>query len=671
MVFRSACVKIPFMAKHLRWANPRWAYPWLFMLLVLLSSDSTFAQSAYSSTITSLQTGDFPQITAYLDVRDDHGGFVPRIQPDQIVVVENGVPQPASEFIQLNSGVLFAAVINPGASLAIRDGQGASRYDRLMASLSEWAIEQEGEALDLSLLINNGPEIYHLTNAEEWMTILLGHQSDFRRAEPSLDVLDRAIDIASGPTLQPGMGRAVLFITPPLEGDYSLGLHTLAARAREQDVRVYVWMVASPDAFASQAAEQLADLAFQTQGYFFAFSGSESIPSLDGYLEPLRSVYQFSYNSKIDKGGTNDLYLEIFSRRVWRDGIFTPQELLVASLPYSFDLDIRPPNPVFISPPTQIERSDGLPNAVDPLELFPQEQSLNILIEFPDRLPRPLVATTLFVNGNPVAQNSTPPFDVFQWNLMGYNESTDLLLRVEAVDNLGLKGASIDTSVQITVARAPRSLLSILSSQVPLVVAVVVVLSGSVLFLVLILGGGIRPKVFGRGARVLNKDSNNDRLSGKRSDPVTQPVMVRDELSTRRLPGWINPLHWPHRTPVKKATAYLNCLSEKDRKVMLAPLPLSSGDLSLGRDPHQCGMVLDDVSIDALHAQLQREGDSYRILDMGSTAGTWVNFSPVSREGILLEHGDLVHIGRIGFRFTLRSSAATAKPVVTPQEPSE
>jgi pSer/pThr/pTyr-binding forkhead associated (FHA) protein len=82
-------------------------------------------------------------------------------------------------------------------------------------------------------------------------------------------------------------------------------------------------------------------------------------------------------------------------------------------------------------------------------------------------------------------------------------------------------------------------------------------------------------------------------------------------------------------------------------------------------------MILDDISIDALHAQLQREGDTYRIMDMGSTAGTWVNYSPVSREGILLEHGDLVHIGRIGFRFTLRSSAIPAKPVVTPQEPPE
>jgi hypothetical protein len=657
------------MAKRLSRISPGRLNIWLVCLLILLLADPTFAQSTFSSSVTSLQLTDFPRLAAYLDVRDEHGNFVPRLQGDQIVVVENSIPQQATEFIQLNSGVLFAAVVNPGAPFAIRDGQGFSRYDRVLEALSEWAVSRDGEDLDLSLFIANGPEIYHLSDTEEWMTILLGHQADFRQAEPNLDVLDRAIDIVTGPSPVPGMGRAILFITPPLEGDFSLGLQTMAARAQQQGVRIFVWMIASPDSFLSGAAIQLAELANLTKGYYFAYSGSEAIPNLDGYLEPLSSVYQFSYDSKIAEGGTHELYLEIYSQKVWQDGIFTAKDLLTSTAPYSFDLDIQPPNAVFISPPSTIERSDEQPGALDPLELSPDTQNLDILIEFPDRMPRPLTSTTLYVDGIPVAQNTEAPFDSFHWDLTGYIENSNHQLSVEVVDSLGLKGTSIDIPIQITVTRQPLTIRSILSNHVPLVAGVIVVLSGSVLFLVLILGGGIRPSVFGK---MRSRKSSRERgLSSKRSDPLTQPVLVREEQPTRRFPGWKNPLHWPHRSATHKAHAYLTCLSEKDREKLIAPLPIAAEDLSFGKDPQQCTIILDEPSIESLHACLKREGDSYRIIDKGSTAGTWVNYTPVSEEGTLLEHGDLVHIGRMGFRFTLRTPAKQAKPVIIPQEPIE
>jgi hypothetical protein len=190
-----------------------------------------------------------------------------------------------------------------------------------------------------------------------------------------------------------------------------------------------------------------------------------------------------------------------------------------------------------------------------------------------------------------------------------------------------------------------------------------------VLFLVLVLGGGIKPRGFGRRKPV--NGSRQKGLSSKRSDPLTQPVIIKEELPARRLPGWMNPLHWPHRSTPHKAHAYLTCLSEVDRQKMVAPLPVSTEDLSFGKDPQQCTIVLDEASVDAIHACLKREGHSYRILDLGSIAGTWVNYTPVSGEGTLLEHGDLVHIGRMGFRFTLRTPAKPVKPVITPQEPVE
>jgi hypothetical protein len=652
------------MVVLLRKIGRRLIFPWLLLLSILLVAVPAVAQIANSATMIDIELRGFPQLIAYLNIRDMQGDFVPGIQIDRVAVFEDGAPQPLSELRQLNSGVAFTLVINPGATFAIRDAQGFSRYDHLLTAITDWASKQEqGESLDaLSLFISSGPEIYDLSNPEEWLDSLLGYQTDFRFAQPGLDSLDRAIDITAGPAARKGMGRAILLITPPLEGDLSLGLQNLASRAKQQGVRICVWMVASPDTFASQAAEQLAQLAYQTGGSFFTFSGVESIPDMEGYLEPLRSIYQLEYDSFINSGGTHEFFVEIYSQNVWQNGVYTPKDLLASTVPVTFDLDIRPPNLIFVSPPSVIERRDAEPKAGYPIELLPKEHTLEFLIEFPDQLQRPLISTTLYVDDAQVAQNTEQPFDRFQWNLTGYLESTKHVVKVEAVDNLGLIGTSIDLPISIVVNRQPRSLISVFTNRIHLLVGLVGTILGSVLFLVLILGRRIRPKVFGfaKGIQVYRTPKN--RFSDSQVEKTQQ------DQSSIKLPGWINPLYWAQKATTGKANAYLTCRTENDRQKMIAPLPLSSDEVSLGRDPHKSILVLDDPSIDALHARILREGDRYRIVDEDTIAGTWVNYTLVSNEGMFLEHGDLVNIGRMAFWFMLQKPIHQHKPVILPEE---
>jgi pSer/pThr/pTyr-binding forkhead associated (FHA) protein len=111
-------------------------------------------------------------------------------------------------------------------------------------------------------------------------------------------------------------------------------------------------------------------------------------------------------------------------------------------------------------------------------------------------------------------------------------------------------------------------------------------------------------------------------------------------------------------------------LIESDQSNSNPPIPIASEEITFGRDPLQAIQVLDDPSVDELHARLRKEADgSFRLLDEGSTAGTWINYVPVSRDGARLEHGDLVHIGRISFRFTEREPERVRKPVILPEEP--
>jgi predicted component of type VI protein secretion system len=81
-------------------------------------------------------------------------------------------------------------------------------------------------------------------------------------------------------------------------------------------------------------------------------------------------------------------------------------------------------------------------------------------------------------------------------------------------------------------------------------------------------------------------------------------------------------------------------------------VPLVGLDIVLGRDPSLAAVVLDDASVDGMHARLIRQaGGNYLLRDQGSIAGTWVNYHLVPEAGTILEHGDLLQLGRVEFRF--------------------
>jgi hypothetical protein len=174
-----------------------------------------------------------------------------------------------------------------------------------------------------------------------------------------------------------------------------------------------------------------------------------------------------------------------------------------------------------------------------------------------------------------------------------------------------------------------------------------------VLVLVLVIGGKIRPRAH-RAAK-----------HRRRSDPVTQPVHFATEPTLHRRAGWANRLQWPQRAAGPQAHAYLYTIHDPDQLDTVPPIPITTDEVTLGSDQGMSTLLLDDPSVEALHARITRQEDgSFRLSDVGSIAGTWVNYSPVSKGGTRLEHGDLIHIGRIGFRFMLRKSTSSRKPII-------
>jgi pSer/pThr/pTyr-binding forkhead associated (FHA) protein len=100
-------------------------------------------------------------------------------------------------------------------------------------------------------------------------------------------------------------------------------------------------------------------------------------------------------------------------------------------------------------------------------------------------------------------------------------------------------------------------------------------------------------------------------------------------------------------------------------------MQIIADNVTLGCAPLQASLVIADPSIEGLHARIHHEGKEFQITDAGSIAGTWVNFTIVPPEGIRLEHADIIHLGRVGFRFLLVEPERVRKIVVTPQEPEQ
>jgi hypothetical protein len=638
----------------------------------LIGGQGSKAETAYTATLTTLDTNGFPHLTAYLDVHDPAGAFVHGLATHDVTLLENDSQVPASELQEQKPGVQFVIAITPGETLTIRDTLGVSRYEYLLQGLlaGTWVNQQSGSD-DFSLLTVGGPQLTHSSDPIALRSSLETYLPNDINAIPSLEVLASALQVASDPSSRPGMERAILFITPPQEDNISLGLQSIIASARQQNIHIFVWMIGSQEVFDLPEAQLLQNLADQTHATYFAFSHDEPVPDLESLLEPLRYVYQLGYDSQIATAGSQQVAVQV-----------TVGSEQITTQPQSFELDLQAPAPMFLAPPAEIIRTfnnqptPGVTSAN--AELVPTEQVIKIQVTFPDGYDRPLTRTSLYIDGALYTENTNPPFDQFVWDLRSYTQDGEHTLSVDAVDNLGLTGNTGETTVRIIVPTTTQGVIVAFSQKRQLLVGVIVFFAASILILVLILGGRIRPKPHPGQVILPVNSSDKTRPRGyrermrQRKDPVTQPVKIASSpplQSKKRSTGWRERLpRFKHKEVPVPIIAYLTPLVDPDETTIPAPLQIIADDTTLGRDPLQANLVISDPSIESVHARIHHEGKSFLITDAGSVAGTWVNYDPVPPKGTQLEHADIIHLGQVGFRFNLAEPDQLRKVVVTPLE---
>ncbi len=595
-----------------------------------------WAQSGGQARITTPDTAQFPAVTFFLEAYDSAGGFIPDLTADALAVLENDQPRPVTEILRVQPGVQTIIVYNGAPLMANRVG-GETLFQKLQARLQSWAEEQPDQTNDdFSFVTGDGVQTIRQTEPRRWAQEIREYEPDLLHSSPSLAGFSQALDLTTDPNPRAQMKRAILYITP-LPPDSALeALPNLAERAAQSEVRVFVWLVGTPANDATPVAEALRALAKDTGGHYFLFTGPENLPNPETYFAPLREVYQVSYLSGVRKAGSQRLRV-----RIERTGVSA------ASPEQRFSLNVQPPNPMFIEPPARIERGEGT-DAV----------TLSMLVEYPDGFARPVKRAALYVDGSLVDEHTEQPFDRFTWDISGYQASGSHTLQIEVEDTLGFIQSSSETPVEVMVAQPAQITLRQRISPRRLLIGGAVFLAAGALVMVLWLSG---KRGWFSAAERLRRDR-------RLKDPVTQPVEIAQE-QPRGSPAGKDSPSWPRPAAQRTSPAWLVRLNDDNQPVTGDTIPILRRETTFGSSPQQASCVIQSPSISGLHARLSLTSDgSYQLADTGSVAGTWVNFSPVSSSGVTLQHGDIIHLGQIGFRFELANPGHERAPQLSQWE---
>ena len=604
-----------------------WAILFLLLFSLLFPIQPGAAQSALNLTVQPPEANAFPEVQVPFKLTDANHHLIEGLQAADLMIVENGVELPVFDVQTDYVGVHFVLVVNGGRELDVYDGVGLSRYqkmrDALQSSAAGWRFRREDA---WSLVLPDGGGIPNADNAAAWMTALDAAMPNFRQMDPDPASLATAIRLLQEEATPFGVDKVVLYLTQPPMPDQIGEIIALTEEARTAGVQVNVWMVGDAYFLTNDQGGSLLELAAATGGQFFHYTGSETLPELSSMLNALGGVQRLTYFSEIRATGTYTLTLLAEVAGAQASG---------ESLP--FTLDVQPPKLMFLAPPANLTLQP--PGEKDAAELPAETVTIQFLVEYPDGRERDLVASRLLVDGTVAGVNEAPPFDAFEWDLSGISESGEHTLQVQVEDELGLAAATVLIPVQVTVDASAGSLR--LSGQQVGLIMIGAVLAVSVGLLVVWL---VRK--------------------------IWRPHPLRLGQTRQGAP-----------TPETGNVAALEALGAGERLAVLIPedelaqttegrIEINRASVTLGADPARAGLCLPGGGLDPVQAELTWDGQAFWLRHLGAEHLTWVNGAALQDDPVQVRSGDLVHLGDLGFRFTI-NELSTRKVTVSKFEPFE
>ncbi|MDY0125931.1 MAG: FHA domain-containing protein [Anaerolineaceae bacterium] len=564
--------------------------------------------------ITSIDNSNFPEIV--LEYKGIHLSEDLPTNPADVEIIEDGQSITPSLLEEQYQGMHFAVAINPDSSLSIRGGDSKPYNLAIIDALKTIGPEPENARNNRYSFFSN-PEI-SLVETDDytaWAALFADFETIPQDLSASLSSLELAVSALDHSSL--ALDTVLVYVTPYLDYRLLPEFYALIEQVGQLGVKTQVWMVMSPRVLASSYVTDMQTALQNIGGTFTPLTGTEIVPDPRTYMEGKGRTFTAYYQSQIRTSGEFELQVR---------ANFAQSPTLQSS-PAVLSLNVQPTRLSFINPIDTLEILYNNDESFQPA-LLP----LEVLIEFPDGYPRSILNSTLFVNGEQITTNSQPPYGSFVLDLAGCVEETELELEVRLQDEFGLQGRTPVQTIALNVLKPENGLEKSWFTS-PWLWFALLALAGTIAFLIF-------KKPFPK-----KKTAEEEEV---KSDPRPDKVAEKAPLSTplpEKIFGNLTRLD-PDQTPSAEKPHLLT------KEVTL-----------IGRDPMLANLILENPSIEPLHAEIHFFPDGrIRLTDFNSTSGTYVNFKPVGAHGTALQHADLIHLGTLLFRFNSVTRTQISSP---------
>lgn len=631
--------------------SKRWAQALLALILLacFLPPKFTYAQTNEASLeITEINKRDFPKIS--LQVRGYHLNENLSGQLSDLEIIEDGktiIPDSLEYHYQ---GVHFAVAVNPDASLMERGPDGTQYHLAISQTIQSVGPEPESAQTDRYSFFSN-PEISLVETDDyaSWKKLLTGIETINVNQSSSLSSLELAVSALEASVLP--LDTVLVYVTPYLDYRLLPEFYELIGRAGELGVETHVWMAMTRRVLGSSYESELLDKIIAAGGTLSPLTGSELVPNPRQYMQGKGQAYTINYQSALRSAG--DYEISLRAKFDKSPSLQSPSKTL--------DLDLQPTKLSFINAPEMLQitfNNDG--------SFQPNQLPIEALIEFPDGYPRSILNSTLYINGERLLSNTQPPYGSFVINLEPYLDDSEIELELRLQDEFGLQGRSEVKTVALDVFK-PASLTQSAWYSSPWLWSG---LLGALAILAILIFRKPKPK-----KEVLEsvqdeaenqEDEKTDRPEKKSFFDIFRPRNAKT-ADKKKKTNRKNVIEGREASPEKayipkavvqaiKKFGSLTRLDPDQTPSAEKPHLLTEEITLIGRDPSLANLVLDDPSIEALHAEIHFYPDGQiRLTDFNSTSGSYVNFKAVGSQGANLQHADLIHFGTLLFRFNSAS----------------
>ena len=602
----------------------------LTVFVIILLGIDVLAQESVELRIAQLDISEFPLVRINLATANEHSVPLAIDAFSSLSLRENRIPIADFELQPVPVGVDVVFVVDANSTFAdIDDSSGLSRRDKVQISLERFAGRMNPTGLDrVSLIIPDADNangfllVQDATRADEITTAFQGYNPETLTDTPLNEMVQLGLDHLARLETN-GRFQAILLFTDGRQLNQQLAYDTLVESALEQNVPIFAAILGTVADL--NEIDNVTRLSTPTRGDYVHMPSGEETDSIYLVWQQQGNQPQIQYRSLQTSSGEYPLMINVGS--------------LTAST--TLALTLEPPE---VSVDLGNEAIQRVGEAFDtPLvDLVPTTKNITVTVQWPDALPRQITVVNWFVNGQPQTPLEAPiPNEAgklfLSWDMQTLDTGT-YEHRIQVIDELGFV---VDSPLVWATILSERPLLATPTLEPTPTSIPPATPTPSLQNLSLLLG------VVGLTAVVLLL-LRWLRRRRRQSKPVTKPETER-------------PPKKPSQAPVVQKRsmddnplfAFLDVLENAEQQ---GPIPITTGNMTLGRDHEVAQIVFADRTVSRLHARIRQRGVAYWLYDEGSSTGTYLNFEKLGLAPHVLNHGDTIRLGRVTLRFRLVTS---------------